>query len=1238
MICPKCKTENSDSSIFCAHCGHKLKVVCPKCRMTNALNAPKCSSCGLRLIRFCPICQAPNSPLSEKCKKCSTPLLKKCKSCNALNTLSATHCKKCAAVLDDKITVYVPHSTLLVELNNGKFLSENISDKSLSEKLVKKFFQAILAAIKPHNLKALKLAPFLIGVEFDEIDELKVLKIAEEISAEFNRLNDKLANVSISYDVKVLISQSLSEKQRFSVDVLPKVPIGLISLDGPSAMALEKTYRLQKIAPGLYIVIEPLAVQKTVEIPVVENVAPSAPEVAPEVETVTPPSDAISEIEAYAQNIQLEEVGEPVKPPVEPEVQAQELPPQPEPQPQPDQPKVEPQPRKESMRKMTLHHLQDLLKTKDSGFIALLGEPGVGKKTFLNMVFAQLQDKNLCLLQADCHPTLNTVPFATLQNLIRSMFSLPLINYEADRIKETVRNALSKNLRITSEEVIFPIVNLLVPDLGGDVDIESSKQNLIFAVKALFKAIQKMQKVVLIIKEVEFIDKSSAEVFEALIEDNFLKNSFLITTTSNNSHLSAFVQSDKLLHQSIGAFRVTPIENYEIKDELSYYIQNVNEIPEEFIQQLTSKVQGWPLFFEEIILFLTQAGLLYHTEEGVKIKTDIQELVLPNNIEEIIAVRLDTMFSQNEVIHQVIANAVCLGYSFFPPIIQSVLGLDDESFAMIMQTLMSQGILLTHDNVNYKFKNKFLYDVIKNIVIKDEMQEKHINANLLGVIINANQANSSQTGEIAKKAGNFELAFNLWNTASKEAISTGDKHLYLLAQKEALMFIDYSDYQNKTERKLEIQERLGVANYLDSPEDAILFLSEAVKNYETQNNGFKVIEICSYLVKSLAVIGSSQEALEYIDKSLEYIDTAKMPLETALLKFVKLKFLIESGYLGEVITLIQSDIMPSLQEGVKGQDDFSEIEYDVIEEAVLKSQVQLIKALSLQGNKNYYSVLELFVSNNQNEEAQVEVFVIDALHKTLNGEPEGSNASIAKTINIVNNSNIPNKENILLELDLIKLFNRVFYEDKPNVGQEISDIVQKTRKLNNSFVYNCIQLLFVKQLYDNKDYLNATNMVNECLNYFASQKLALFAIPSWAILSLIQVQINDVPQAISVVQQALDVASKPQIQNNYFIAYLKKLLSDFFMHQGDFEMAKMHLEQAIEFSKENDLLFMQGKLYIDLANLYQQTLESAENKQESKDTALKLLNIAKEISTSIESKFLQNKIDILQKDLEKTSI
>jgi ribosomal protein L40E len=256
MICPKCKTQNSDEAVFCAHCGFKLKTICPKCKMTNALNAPKCSNCGLRLIRFCPNCQTPNTPISEKCKKCAAPLLKKCSKCNAINPLSASHCKKCNALLEDKSIDFSPKSNILIELSNGSILNEKISPKELAEKLIKKFFQTVLLILKPYELKALKVSTFAIGTEFDTIDDEKSIKIAQEILSEFQTLNEKLAHTHLSYELKIFISQALSIKHRFGSDLLPKVSTNIICTDAAVAMSQKDSYNFAPVAPGIYEIKE----------------------------------------------------------------------------------------------------------------------------------------------------------------------------------------------------------------------------------------------------------------------------------------------------------------------------------------------------------------------------------------------------------------------------------------------------------------------------------------------------------------------------------------------------------------------------------------------------------------------------------------------------------------------------------------------------------------------------------------------------------------------------------------------------------------------------------------------------------------------------------------------------------------------------------------------------------------------------------------------------------------------
>jgi len=76
MICPRCKTQNDDSSQVCTNCGLKLKTACPRCKTLNKIGQSVCTNCNLRLIRFCPQCKAPNFPNAPFCRKCNHQLLK----------------------------------------------------------------------------------------------------------------------------------------------------------------------------------------------------------------------------------------------------------------------------------------------------------------------------------------------------------------------------------------------------------------------------------------------------------------------------------------------------------------------------------------------------------------------------------------------------------------------------------------------------------------------------------------------------------------------------------------------------------------------------------------------------------------------------------------------------------------------------------------------------------------------------------------------------------------------------------------------------------------------------------------------------------------------------------------------------------------------------------------------------------------------------------------------------------
>ena len=75
MLCPKCKTEISQTAIRCTNCGVKVRSKCPSCGLLNKVNALTCSKCNSELLRKCSSCGAYNLPTAKRCRKCQTSLI-----------------------------------------------------------------------------------------------------------------------------------------------------------------------------------------------------------------------------------------------------------------------------------------------------------------------------------------------------------------------------------------------------------------------------------------------------------------------------------------------------------------------------------------------------------------------------------------------------------------------------------------------------------------------------------------------------------------------------------------------------------------------------------------------------------------------------------------------------------------------------------------------------------------------------------------------------------------------------------------------------------------------------------------------------------------------------------------------------------------------------------------------------------------------------------------------------------
>ena len=104
MLCPKCKTEISQTALRCANCGVKVRSKCPSCGLLNKVNALTCAKCNHELLRKCPSCGSYNLPTAKKCRKCSSSLVVRIQNANKSEN---------EAVLDELVSVAKPQENNL---------------------------------------------------------------------------------------------------------------------------------------------------------------------------------------------------------------------------------------------------------------------------------------------------------------------------------------------------------------------------------------------------------------------------------------------------------------------------------------------------------------------------------------------------------------------------------------------------------------------------------------------------------------------------------------------------------------------------------------------------------------------------------------------------------------------------------------------------------------------------------------------------------------------------------------------------------------------------------------------------------------------------------------------------------------------------------------------------------------------------------------------------------------------
>lgn len=823
----------------------------------------------------------------------------------------------------------------------------------------------------------------------------------------------------------------------------------------------------------------------------------------------------------------------------------------------------------------------------EKSIISLSGAKAMGKDYVVNNVVKRLE--GIMIMRGTGSPVSQLTAGGFLQELLLSFFGLPnfcIINtqFEKDAVKFFKHTFPSLN-----NDEIIRFINFLYPHkTGGYEEIIENKAKTFNLMNKVFEALCSERKVLIIMDNFDYIDALSYEFFGNFLKnENVLKNvKFLMTYSENRPAQSYFyLEPEKYgnIYLNLDIAPMTPVEAVEVFKSVS----GINKLlPDVEKKELFKKSKGNPAYIKSGISY-KQECLTY----GLDYK-------LPLSFEDLLKKRLETLKIFNPLAFDMLACASIIGKKINTNLLREVFDAHENVYDKAVEILVKSGYWIKTGEFFFEFENSSLWEVVFTMA-KEQPDFIELNKKLFSIMRAFTLSSNTLLAIILQNIHNKRDAFDVWTRNVNLASYIGDINLYVISQKQCLALINEFDDIDTLNIRFNISERIGKLLAYYNPSDALDYLPDAISNAQGIGDSVKEIELLSYMTDSCQKTGKYFGVVESTDRVLAKIKPEKN-LEIALVKAAKLEALLAIGNCGEIINLVNNEILPVFNKYMNGVYKRKDIPWELLFNTRLNTYLILANAYVLQGNKKAYEIMALIfnmIERGQVKDQNVIVksHLVYALLNTVCGDYSTSNRHLqeimdAETRVVLNNQNI-------LDWNFINIINRFLNKEYEHIQEDLFEIVAFANNNRDEFTKNIMKSLLGKFLVDNEQIPKGLEIYNEQLEYFSNSKIALGALLCWFLISDTIMVTDSSESAVDIAQKALNVALSPKIDNYNFQIYLRIVLAKAFIAENDFDTARIHLDEGLKLSQENDLNDLTARLYLTYGRLYEEVGFKKSSKQ-----------------------------------------
>jgi class 3 adenylate cyclase/tetratricopeptide (TPR) repeat protein len=355
------------------------------------------------------------------------------------------------------------------------------------------------------------------------------------------------------------------------------------------------------------------------------------------------------------------------------------------------------------------------------GKVTLLsGEAGIGKSRILATLRERIADAPHVAVAYQCSPHhVNDAFYPIVGQVWRAA---EFASEEPSGVRLAKLEDMVRRSRLEPREIVPFIASLCAVQLEEPYEeLETPpaerKERLIGALLALLEGLTKEAPALVLLEDAHWIDPSSLEMFNRLVDRMPELRAFLIITFRPE-----FVPP----WLGEGHVHSLTLSRFGRRHALAMIdrVANGKALPAEVLEQIVAKTDGVPLFVEELTKTVLESGLLREDNGSFILNSALTPLAIPSTLQDSLMARLDRLGPIKEIAQI----GATIGREFPLDLLETVSPIQGAALQDALDQLIAAGLVFGHripSQATYAFKHALVQETAYATLLKSRRQQLH---------------------------------------------------------------------------------------------------------------------------------------------------------------------------------------------------------------------------------------------------------------------------------------------------------------------------------------------------------------------------------------------------------------------------------------------------------------------------------------------------------------------------------